>query len=108
MRLVVVESPFAGDVEANIAYAKECIKDCLERYEAPIASHLLFTQPGILDDSDPIERAKGMIAGHSWIGVAQAVVVYRDRGISQGMKAGIGWALRLGVPVEYRNLYPVG
>lgn len=33
---VVLESPFSGDVEENIKYAKECIRDCLKRGEAPI------------------------------------------------------------------------
>lgn len=54
MRRVVLESPFAGDVERNVRYAKACIRDCLSRGEAPIASHLLFTQPG-----DPRRRRSG-------------------------------------------------
>ena len=32
---VVVESPFAGDVERNMEYAKEAVLDCLRRGEAP-------------------------------------------------------------------------
>lgn len=46
-RLVVVESPYAGDVERNVAYAKRCVLDCLKRGEAPYASHLFFTQSGV-------------------------------------------------------------
>lgn len=105
--LVVLESPYAGDVEANLAYARACVADSLARGEAPIASHLLYTQPGILDDADPTERAKGIAAGHAWIGVAAKLVVYTDLGISRGMEAGIaaarGWAHE--VPVEYRTLH---
>jgi hypothetical protein len=55
-RLVIVESPFAGDVAANLSYGRRCMADCLRRGEAPFASHLLYTQPGVLDDSLPEER----------------------------------------------------
>lgn len=104
MRLVVLESPFAGDIEANIEYAKRAIADCLHRGEAPIASHLLFTQPGILDDNKPEERKLGIGAGHAWIKQADAVVVYTDRGISNGMKAGIARAEEEGKLIEFRTL----
>ena len=104
MRLVVLESPFAGDIEKNIAYAKLCVRDCLTRGEAPIASHLLFTQPGILRDSEPEERTLGIAAGHAWTKMAEAVVVYLDRGLSNGMKAGIAVAENAGIVVEARLL----
>ena len=74
------------------------------RGEAPIASHLLFTQPGILNDNDPEERKLGIGAGHAWTGVADLVVVYTDRGMSSGMKRGIEAALEVGTPIEYRTL----
>lgn len=105
MRRVVLESPFAGDIDANVAYARACIRDSLLRGEAPIASHLLYTQPGILNDDDRNERAHGINAGHAWMyGGAQAVVVYTDRGISSGMAAGIRVAELLGLPIERRSL----
>lgn len=103
MRLVILESPFAGDVEANIAYARACVRDSLQRGEAPIASHLLYTQPGILDDDIPAERQQGIDAGLAWRAVAQASVVYVDRGISAGMRYGIAAARVAGVPVEFRS-----
>ena len=40
MKLVILESPYAGDVEANVEYARACVRDSLSRGEAPIASHL--------------------------------------------------------------------
>lgn len=104
MKLVILESPYSGDVEANIEYARACIRDCLSRDEAPIASHLLLTQPNILDDAIPEERALGILAGHEWYRAASACVVYTDRGISEGMKAGIVAARKKRVPVEYRQL----
>lgn len=104
MRLVILESPFAGDIEANITFARACIRDCLERGEAPIASHLLYTQPGILRDEVPSERQWGINAGLAWHAVAEATVVYIDRGISKGMEYGIAVARARGTPVEYREL----
>lgn len=104
MRLVIVESPFAGDVEANIEYARAAIRDSLSRGEAPIASHLLYTQPGILDDDIPHERQWGIDAGLAWRTVAEASVVYTDKGISEGMKYGIAKAEAQGIPVEYRSI----
>jgi hypothetical protein len=108
MRRVILESPYAADtpdgINENIEYARRAIRDCLVRDDAPIASHLLFTQPGILRDEVPDERALGMKAGMTWTPVAEAVVVYTDRGVTRGMKAGIARAERAGIPVEYRTL----
>lgn len=104
MRLVVIESPYAGDVPANETYAKTCVLDSLGRGEAPIASHLLYTLPGVLHDLDPVERRIGIAAGHAWMRVAELVAVYTDRGISAGMQAGIDAAMLHGVPVEYRKI----
>lgn len=104
MRLVIIESPYAGDVDANVAYARRCVRDSLARGEAPIASHLLYTQPGILDDDVSIERQQGIDAGLAWRRVAEASVVYTDRGISDGMRYGIRAAEAAGIPVEYRSI----
>lgn len=104
MRLVIIESPYAGDVEANVEYARRCVRDSLLRGEAPIASHLLYTQPGILDDSVPAERLHGISAGLAWRRVADASVVYTDRGVSHGMRLGIAEAEAAGLPVEYRSI----
>lgn len=104
MRLVILESPFAGDVEANVAYARKAVRDSLSRGEAPIASHLLYTQPGILRDDIPEERQRGIDAGLAWRAVAQASVVYADRGISKGMEYGILAAKKAGLEVEIRYI----
>lgn len=103
-RCVILESPYAGDVERNVAYARACLRDSLLRGEAPIASHLLYTQPGVLDDEKPEERQIGIDAGLAWGHEADVTVVCIDRGISRGMKLGIGRALREGRPVEFRHV----
>lgn len=104
MRLVVVESPYAGDVERNLAYARRAINDCLKRKESPIASHLLFTQPGILDDLKPEEREMGISAGLAWHAVAEAIVFYIDHGWSSGMRRAYEHSRRRFKPIEIRVL----
>lgn len=104
MKLVILESPYAGDVEENVAYARECVKDCLKRGEAPIASHLLYTQPGVLDDTVAEERKLGIAAGLAWLDACDYMVVYIDLGISGGMRAAIDKANLEGVWVHFRKL----
>lgn len=106
MRRVILESPYAGDVAANEQYARACVRDSLSRGEAPLASHLLYTQPGILDDTIAEERSWGIEAGLAWGCLADATVAYVDRGISRGMAYGIECAEREGRPVEIRRLFP--
>lgn len=104
MRLVIIESPYAGDVERNVRYARACVRDSLLRGEAPIASHLLYTQEGVLDDNVPTERQHGIDAGLAWRRFAEASIVYTDLGLSKGMQYGIDAAANAGVPIEYRTL----
>ena len=104
MRLVIVESPYAGKVKRNTKYARMCLRDCLLRGEAPIASHLLYTQPGVLNDKILDQRILGINAGLAWGNKADATVVYEDYGISKGMLLGIEAAKAEGRPVEYRAL----
>lgn len=102
MRRVIIESPYAGDVEANVDYAREAIADSLHRGEAPFASHLLYTQPGVLDDAVPADRELGMNAGFAWHDMADLVVAYVDLGMSPGMLAGIRNAKNAGIEVDMR------
>ena len=104
MRLVILESPYAGDIERNIKYARMCIKNSLSLGESPIASHLLYTQEGILDDTVPGERILGIRAGLAWLKVAEASVIYADYGITSGMEQGALAAQKQGLPIEYRRI----
>lgn len=105
MRRVILESPYAGDVERNVEYARACLRDSLMRGEAPIASHLLYTQPGVLDDDMPAERKLGIEAGLAWGVSADATVVYVDHGYSTGMMEGVKRAYLERRTVEVRTLY---
>lgn len=101
---VIVESPYAGDFERNLAYLRACMHDCLMRGEAPFASHGLYTQPNVLDDGHPAQRQLGIDAGFAWRVVADKTVVYTDLGVSSGMRLGIEHATSMGHPIEYRSL----
>jgi hypothetical protein len=104
MRLVILESPYAGDVERHLRYVRAAMHDCFLRGDAPFPSHALYTQPGVLDDNDPEQRALGIEAGLQWGAKAVATVVYCDLGFSSGMKLGMARAHAEGRPVEYRRL----
>jgi len=103
MVTVILESPYAGDVEKNIEYAKLCMKDSLMRNEAPLLSHLLYTM--VLDDTIKEERELGIEAGLSWRHSANKTVVYTDLGISPGMQHGIQDAIDWDREIEYRALW---
>jgi len=84
--------------------------------EAPYASHLLYTQAGVLNDLDPEERKLGMEAGFEWAKCLAnnlplctvGVVVYTDLGISKGMQEGISRHQAAGLFIEYRSIgYPL-
>lgn len=102
MRLVILESPLAGNVERNTAYARAALLDSIRRGEAPFASHLLY--PQVLDDLDPEQRLAGITAGLEWAAKADATVVYHDLGVSSGMQQGIRHAIEANRPVEWRQL----
>ena len=108
MKLVYVESPFKGEnwelTARNVYYARLCVRDCLKRGEAPYASHLFFTQAGILNDAIQAERDLGIAAGQAMGDKFDLRVVYDDFGVSRGMQYGIERALKLGQPIEHRKL----
>lgn len=110
MKRVILESPFAGDVARNLHYLRACLRDSLLRGESPLASHGLYTQPGVLRDDVPAERDAGIEAGFAWRPFANATVVYTDLGISGGMQRGIDDAKRIArlrgeePTIEYRQL----
>lgn len=114
MRLIVIESPYAGDVEANLEYLDRCIRDCLKRDETPYASHKMLTTA--LDDDDPEQRKLGIAAGlavaenynNLWDEVERIyptpVAFYVDKGWSNGMLAARDHYESVGVQFEVRKL----
>ena len=113
----IIESPYGthpdgtradpATVERNLRYVRAAMADCFRRGEIPLASHALYTQPGVLDDTKPEERAKGMGAGFALrAALASAegpylvkTCVYRDLGVTPGMIRGIEESRNDGVQV---------
>ena len=108
MTPIIIESPFAANQEnsedEHVKYARRCLRDSLLRGEAPYASHLLYTQAGVLRDDVPEERKHGIEAGFVWRDRAERSVFYTDYGISGGMKLGIADLEKKKLEVEYRTI----
>lgn len=114
VRRVIIESPFkpegtsarerSEDGRRKQIYARRCLRDSLMRGESPLASHLLYTQEGVLDDAKENERELGIAAGLAWGTAAAATVVYCDLGISHGMVLGIERAMQEKRIVEVRSI----
>jgi len=111
LKFVDVETPYMGsnenEVKRNLLYARACVRDCIINHnEIPFASHLFFTQPGILDDNILSERELGINIGKELIESLPEIttVVYTDLEISRGMKIGIDRANLNRRNVVYRKL----
>jgi hypothetical protein len=100
--IVIIESPFSGEVERNKKYAQRAMLDSLLQGEAPYVSHLLYTQ--CLEDTISEERELGMNAGWAFIERSDFTAVYDDYGISKGMQGGIDIALKLNKKIVYRQI----
>lgn len=96
--LLYIMSPYAGDVERNVAFAIRCCRMAIQQGYTPIAVHLLY--PQILNDQDPAERAVGLELGLSILRHCTAAWVCGTR-ISPGMEAEIQTARHLGIPIRY-------
>jgi hypothetical protein len=105
MKRVIIESPYAGDLERNKRYLEWAIHDSLKRGEAPFASHAIY--PGALDDDKPEERTWGINAGFAWWDAAEVIIFYADFGFSPGMKKAMNRVIDLRKPYEERYLWPV-
>ena len=105
MKRVIVESPYAGDIEINEIYGAFAMHDCLTNYdEAPYASHLLYTRKYVLRDHISSERKLGIDAGFEWRKSAEKTVFYVDLLMSKGMVEGLEDCKSKGAPYEIRRL----
>lgn len=87
--IVYICSPFAGDIEANVAAARRYSRFAVDEGYIPIAPHLLF--PQFLNDADPQERELGLFFGNALMSKCSEVWVFGSH-ISSGMEAEINRA----------------
>ena len=95
---VFICSPYSGDVENNVKYAKElCLKAATKGY-APYAPHLLCTQ--FLNDDIPAHRSMGIKIGLAYMDLVDEVWVCSDT-ITKGMEQEIKCAGENDIRIRY-------
>jgi hypothetical protein len=97
LKLVYICSPYAGNIEENIRFAKAACRYAMKQGCTPIAPHLLY--PQFLNDAVPIEREAGIQMGLRVLASCEELWVCGNY-ISTGMEKEIAEAKRLGIPVR--------
>lgn len=95
-KLVYIASPYSGDVERNVAFAKAACRYAMNQGVTPIASHLLY--PQMLDDGVPEERKLGTDMGLRILKVCEEVWVCGSElssGMEQEIRAASSFRFRL-------------
>lgn len=95
-KLVYICSPYAGDVQKNVEFAKAACRYAMEQNCTPVAVHLLYQQ--FLDDNDPVQREAGLRMGHRVLAACDKLWLCGNR-ISTGMAMELKEAQKLGIPV---------
>lgn len=96
-RLVYIASPYAGDIERNVAFAKAACRYAAAQGCTPVAVHLIY--PQFLDDQVPEEREAGLKMGMRVLAACDEIWLCGER-MSAGMKAEEAEAKRLGLPIQ--------
>lgn len=95
--MVYIASPYAGDVEGNVAFAKAACRYAAAQGCTPVAVHLMY--PRFLDDRVPKEREAGLKMGRRILAACEEIWLCGER-MSAGMKAEEAEAQRLGIPIR--------
>lgn len=96
-KLVYIASPYTGEVQKNVEFAKAACRYAMEQNCMPVAVHLLY--PQFLDDHAPIQREAGLRMGHRVLEACDELLLCGSR-ISTGMAMELKEAKKLGVPVR--------
>lgn len=100
MKIAYICSPYRGGFFQrlrNIRYAQQITRNAVRLGFAPVATHLYLTQ--VLDDKQPLERAKGIKASLSILSGCDTLIVGTRYGVSEGMAAEIEHAQKNGITV---------
>lgn len=96
-KIVYIASPYAGDVEGNVEFAKAACRLAMEEGNIPVAAHLLY--PQMLDDTVPEQRELGIQMGLKLLEACSELWLCGSR-ISSGMQEELKEAWRQGIPVR--------
>lgn len=102
-QVVYIAAPYAGDVEANVAFAKQAALYAMSAHCVPFVPHLQF--PAFLDDNVPNQRALGIQANLELLRRCDELWVFNYKGISAGMQQEITYADQHSIPVKYISLF---
>ncbi len=105
MKLIYVTSPYAGDTEKNVEYAKQACRAVMESGHAFFAPHLLY--PAVLDDAIPEERQAGIAMGLTLLYRCDELWAFGPN-ISSGMQVEIAEAEKLRIPVRRMEIPEIG
>lgn len=97
MKLVYICSPFAGDIETNLQFARAACRYAVNQGCAPVAVHLMY--PQVLNDAVPSERAAGIQLGLRVLASCEELWICGER-ISHGMNCEIAEAEWLSIPIR--------
>ena len=96
-RMIYICSPYAGNTEENIAFARQACGYAIRQGAVPLAPHLLY--PQILNDSVLEERETGIRLGLEILERCEEFWICGDR-MSAGMKREAAYAKARGIPVR--------
>ena len=94
--VVYIASPYAGDIESNVALAKQYCRYAADKGCAPIAPHLYL--PGFL--SEETERDKALRIGLQLLEACDELWICGDT-VSSGMLRELKRGLSIGLPVKF-------
>lgn len=97
MKRIFICSPYSGDIEANTARAIEYCQRVIAEGHSPFAPHLFY--PQMLDESNPVDRAKGIACGLAWLDVCDELWVFGE--VSAGMQQEILEATASMITIRY-------
>jgi len=97
-KLIYICSPCRGDYETNIENAATYSGICFRMGFIPVTPHIYFTR--FMNDENSKERSMAMDAGLQLLASCSEVWVFGLQNPSEGMKAEIEEAKRLGIPVR--------
>ena len=95
-KLIYICAPLRGEVEKNIAFARDKAQEVFAAGDVPICPHLMF--PPIADPENPVQDQAAREMGLRLVESCQQVNVYGPVW-TEGMWAEINHAERLGIPV---------
>jgi hypothetical protein len=111
--VVLLESPYSGNIPLHVAYAQRAMADARSRGEIVLMPHLLWTQHHkaphyFVSDFKPEYDISGAGREESLEQIkvlrrfCHKVVFYMDYGMSSGMKHGLDDCIENGIPYENR------